>query len=120
MQRATFKKRQEKYSDMGLLIRCVRVDERPVDNILHYLEDGKATLEVTIAGGMYLMPVILLLRALKETTDPEIYNTVMLTTGKKLFLSERLELMLRQYKLSGVACYHVIFLLLLFLLSYFT
>ena len=45
--------------------------------------------------------VILLLRALKATTDREIYNCIMQgrnTEEKNLFLSARIELMLHQSK----------------------
>ena len=55
-------------------------------------------MEFSISGAMFLMPVILLLRALKPTTDREIYNCIIQGTQKNLFLSERIELMLHQSK----------------------
>eukprot|EP01084_Bolivina_argentea_P266979 453030_1 len=99
--RATFKQRHDKYTEFGLLIRCVRNDEAMNQNVIHYVDDGSATIEFTIGSAIYLMPVILLLRALKPTTDREIYNSIMQGTHKEeknLFLSERVELMLHQSK----------------------
>eukprot|EP01083_Nonionella_stella_P077642 212124_1 len=97
--RATFKQRHDKYTEFGLLIRCVRDDEAINSNVIHYVEDGSATMEFTIGAAIYLMPVILLLRALKASTDREIYNEIMLCAEEnELFLSERIELMLHQSK----------------------
>ena len=48
--------RHDKYSDLGLLIRCVREDEYICFNILHYVDDGSATMEFTIGSAIYLMP----------------------------------------------------------------
>ena len=134
IQRPTFKQRQSGYSDLGLLIRCVRPDEMAATNVLHYLEDGTATMEFLIGNGIFLMPgfyyflvsfflffshkkpkqnvfvvcfiffvtVILLMRALKQTSDREIYNAILQGTEKDVFLSERVELMLRRSKALDV------------------
>ena len=56
MQRPTFKQRHDKYTDLGLLIRCVRKDEAITSNVIHYVEDGSATMEFTIGAAIYLMP----------------------------------------------------------------
>ena len=98
IERNAFKKRNEKYSEFGILIRCVASDERSKTNIFHYIEDGSATMECNVGSGMFLMPLILILRALKATSDREIYNSIMQGSDKDLFLSQRIELMLRQFK----------------------
>ena len=59
VQRPTFKQRHDKYSDMGLLIRCVRKDESISTNVIHYVEDGSFN-EFTVGPRVYLMPVFLL------------------------------------------------------------
>ena len=97
LKRASFKERALGYSDIGLLIKSVRNDEYTCTNILHYIEEGGATMEFIVGNGLFLCPVILLLRALKETTDREIYNTI-LRGNKNKFLSKRIELMLRESK----------------------
>lgn len=59
----------------------------------------------TAGSQIFLIPVILLLRALKVTTDREIYNSIMRGTDakeKNLFLSARIELMLQQSKKLSV------------------
>ena len=56
IKRGAFKKRNDKYSEYGILIRCVRRDERATTNIFHYIEDGTATVECSVGQSMFLIP----------------------------------------------------------------
>ena len=56
IKRGAFKKRHDKYSEYGVLIRCVRRDERATTNIFHYIEDGSATVECSVGQSMFLIP----------------------------------------------------------------
>ena len=44
------------------------------------------------------MPVVLVLKALKETSDRELYEQLMRGDRNNTFLSDRLELLLRESK----------------------
>jgi len=98
VKRSSYKKRAPQYSDLGIMWRGAKKDESSVTNVIHYVLDGTATVEIIHRKAQYLFPAILLLRALKETTDREIYNKMMQDNWSNTFLSDRVELMLRLSK----------------------
>lgn len=73
MVRNSFRERREGYTDKAVVIRCVREDESAVTVKLYYLNNGSARLGFWIQGREYLLPVGIILKALTETTDHEIY-----------------------------------------------
>ncbi|KAM3323354.1 DNA-directed RNA polymerase I subunit 2 [Capsicum chacoense] len=73
MARNSFRDRREGYSDKAVVIRCVREDQSAVSLKLYYLNNGSARLGFWIQGREYLLPVGIILKALVDTTDHEIY-----------------------------------------------
>nr|XP_018632653.1 DNA-directed RNA polymerase I subunit 2 isoform X3 [Nicotiana tomentosiformis] len=73
MVRNSFRDRREGYSDKAVVIRCVREDQSAVSVKLYYLNNGSARLGFWIQGREYLLPVGIILKALVDTTDHEIY-----------------------------------------------
>ncbi|KAF7139126.1 hypothetical protein RHSIM_Rhsim07G0068800 [Rhododendron simsii] len=73
MVRNSFRDRREGYSDKAVVIRCVREDQSAVSVKLYYLNNGSARLGFWIQGREYLLPVGLVLKALADTTDHELY-----------------------------------------------
>lgn len=73
MVRNSFRERREGYTDKAVIIRCVREDQSAVSVKLYYLNNGSARLGFWIQGREYLLPVGIILKALIETTDHEIY-----------------------------------------------
>ncbi|KAL1540302.1 DNA-directed RNA polymerase I subunit RPA2 [Salvia divinorum] len=73
MVRNSFRERREGYTDKAVVIRCVREDQSAVSVKLYYLNSGSARLGFWIQGREYLLPVGIILKALTETTDHEIY-----------------------------------------------
>ncbi|GAB2213945.1 hypothetical protein Drorol1_Dr00018272 [Drosera rotundifolia] len=73
MVRSAFRGLREGYSDKAISIRCVRDDESAVTNRLYYLNNGSARLGFWISGREYLLPVGLVLKVLKESTDHHLY-----------------------------------------------
>ncbi|XP_057976334.1 DNA-directed RNA polymerase I subunit 2 isoform X2 [Malania oleifera] len=71
--RNSFRDRQEGYSDKAVVIRCVREDQSAVTVKLYYLNNGSARLGFWMQGREYLLPVGIVLKALVETTDHELY-----------------------------------------------
>ncbi|KAL3622460.1 DNA-directed RNA polymerase I subunit RPA2 [Castilleja foliolosa] len=71
--RSSFRERREGYTDKAVIIRCVREDQSAVTIKLYYLNNGSARVGFWIQGREYLLPVGLILKALTETSDHEIY-----------------------------------------------
>ncbi len=96
MQRSSFQRRGPLFSDKAVSMRCVGPDQTGHTLTLHYLVDGTAQVKLGIRKAEYFIPVVLLLRALKQTTDLEIYTSVLRGAhlGGDTFISDRCELSL--------------------------
>ncbi|PIA60123.1 hypothetical protein AQUCO_00400784v1 [Aquilegia coerulea] len=73
VERDTFRKQQDGYSDKAVIIRCVRQDQSSATNRLYYLQSGSARLGFWVKGRQFLLPVGVVLKALIDTNDQEIY-----------------------------------------------
>ncbi|KAI8613271.1 hypothetical protein BC830DRAFT_1170381 [Chytriomyces sp. MP71] len=96
--RPSFQKRGPTYSHFGVSIRCVRADMSSQSMTLHYLTDGALQLRFSYKKSEYMVPVLLILRALQETSDRDLFMRI--TQGKtgNTFLTDRVELLLRGFK----------------------
>ena len=95
IQRTSFMKRGDLYSDLGVIMRCVRRDQSAVTVTMHYLKDGSATVRVGVKKSEYLIPAVLLLKALSPITDRQIFERLMCGDTENTFLSARVEMILR-------------------------
>ncbi|KJZ73028.1 DNA-directed RNA polymerase I subunit RPA2 [Hirsutella minnesotensis 3608] len=104
--RPSFVNRGPGYTPYGIIVRSVRPDETSQTNVLHYLNDGNMTFRFSWRKNEYLIPVIMILKALVETNDREIFEGVIGPQGCKsqgnTFLTDRAELLLRTYKSYGL------------------
>eukprot|EP00768_Dysnectes_brevis_P002220 gnl/Dysnectes_brevis/1713_a1948_1606.p1 GENE.gnl/Dysnectes_brevis/1713_a1948_1606~~gnl/Dysnectes_brevis/1713_a1948_1606.p1 ORF type:complete len:1139 (-),score=414.09 gnl/Dysnectes_brevis/1713_a1948_1606:136-3552(-) len=101
MDRGAYMKRGSSFTTKAISFRSVRSDERSQTLVLHAQQDGSALLRVLIRKREYFLPLVLIMRALKESTDLEIFTSI--THGDDdTFLSERLELMLHDSHGSGL------------------
>lgn len=100
--RPSFTKRGGLYTKFGMQIRSVRPDQTPQTNVLHYLNDGTIIFRFSWRKNEYLVPVMMILKALVETNDREIFEGLMGTSvGENVdntFMTDRVELLLRMYK----------------------
>ena len=100
--RGSFVNRGKEYSKFGMQIRSVRPDQTSQTNVLHYLNDGNVTFRFSWRKNEYLVPVMMILKALVETNDREIFEGIIGTMDSRgvedTFLSDRVELLLRIYK----------------------
>ncbi|XP_020263709.1 DNA-directed RNA polymerase I subunit 2 isoform X2 [Asparagus officinalis] len=71
--RKVFRARGDGYSDKAVVMRCVREDQSGVTVKLYYLQNGSARLGFWIGGREFLLPVGIVLKALIDTNDHEIY-----------------------------------------------
>ncbi|OAG03551.1 beta and beta-prime subunits of DNA dependent RNA-polymerase [Paraphaeosphaeria sporulosa] len=107
IQRPSYTNRGPGYSTLGVEIRSVRPDQTSQTNALHYLNDGNVNLRFSWRKAEYLIPVIMVLKALVETNDREIFEGIVGTAdseglAEKQFVTDRVELLLRTYKVYGL------------------
>lgn len=100
--RNSFVKRGHTYTKYGIQIRSVRPDQTSQTNVLHYLSDGNVTFRFSWRKNEYLVPVMMILKALVETNDREIFEGIVGGPNSKginnTFVTDRVELLLRTYK----------------------
>jgi len=100
--RGSFVNRGSTYTKFGMQIRSVRPDQTSQTNVLHYLNDGNVTFRFSWRKNEYLVPVMMILKALVETNDRAIFEGLVGSSGSKgvtnTFMVERVELLLRTYK----------------------
>lgn len=104
--RPSFKNRGPTFTEFGMIMRSVRPDQTSQTNVLHYLNDGNVTFRFSWRKNEYLIPVMMILKALVETNDREIFEGIAGSAESKAventFLTDRLELLLRTYKVYGL------------------
>ncbi|OBZ70224.1 putative DNA-directed RNA polymerase I subunit RPA2 [Grifola frondosa] len=97
--RPSFVNRGPSYTSYAVQIRCVRPDQTSVTNTLHYLSNGSAMLRFSWRKQEYVIPIMLILKALVSASDKEIFEGVMMQDYEDTFLSDRVELLLRSFKM---------------------
>ncbi|KAF2273952.1 beta and beta-prime subunits of DNA dependent RNA-polymerase [Westerdykella ornata] len=107
IQRNAFTNRGPGYTSYGIQIRCVRPDQTSQTNALHYLSDGNVNFRFSWRKAEYLVPVMMVLKALVETNDRDIFEGIVGPAGskgleEKQFVTDRVELLLRTYKVYGL------------------
>jgi DNA-directed RNA polymerase I subunit RPA2 len=104
--RPSFKNRGPAFTEFGMIVRSVRPDQTSQTNVLHYLDDGNVTFRFSWRKNEYLVPVMMIMKALVETNDREIFEGIVGSADSKAagntFLTDRLELLLRTYKVYGL------------------
>ncbi|KAJ5605706.1 hypothetical protein N7510_008487 [Penicillium lagena] len=99
--RNSFVKRGHSYTKFGVQIRSVRPDQTSQTNVLHYLNDGNVTFRFSWRKNEFLVPAMMILKALVETNDREIYEGIVGNASSKgsknTFVTDRVELLLRTY-----------------------
>ena len=103
--RNTFTARGPTFTKFAIQIRSVRPDQTSQSNVLHYLSDGNVTFRFSWKKAEYLIPVMMILKALVETNDREIFEGIVGPTTKQTsnsFVTDRLEMLLRTYKVYGL------------------
>ena len=104
--RGSFANRGGSYTKFGMQIRSIRPDQTSQMNFLHYLDDGNVIFRFSWRKNEYLVPVMMILRALEETNDREIFEGLIGASGSKgvknTFMTDRVELLLRTYKTYNI------------------
>lgn len=104
--RGSYKKRGNQYTDYGVAMRCSRhnLDETSITITLHYLTTGCATLRFVVRKQEFMIPAIIILRALssKNESDEELYNRILATNPDDTFTKARAQLLLQEGKRFGI------------------
>uniref|UniRef100_A0A0E0BC71 DNA-directed RNA polymerase n=1 Tax=Oryza glumipatula TaxID=40148 RepID=A0A0E0BC71_9ORYZ len=74
--RGSFINRGAGYTDKAVIIRCVQDDQSSVTIKLYYLLNGSARLGFWLGGREFLLPVGIVLKALIDTSDREIFTSL--------------------------------------------
>ncbi|KAG8825046.1 hypothetical protein FRC17_008879 [Serendipita sp. 399] len=96
--RPSFVNRGPSYTPFAVQIRGVRADQSSVTNNLHYLSNGSATFRFSWRKSEYVIPLMLILKALVDASDFEIFEAIMMQDYSNTFLTDRVELLLRSFK----------------------
>jgi DNA-directed RNA polymerase I subunit RPA2 len=108
LSRSSFSNRGPSYTPHAVQIRGVRSDQSAVTNTLHYLSNGNAMFRFNWRKQEYVIPVMLVLKALVNASDKEIFEGLVMQDYTNTFLTDRVELLLRSYKVfslhSGEQC----------------
>lgn len=107
IKRPAFTNRGPGYTPLGILIRSVRPDQTSQTNVLHYLSDGNVNFRFSWRKAEYLVPAMMVLKALVETNDRDIFEGIVGAASseglaEKQFVTDRVELLLRTYKVYGL------------------
>ncbi|KAF8634788.1 hypothetical protein AX15_000704 [Amanita polypyramis BW_CC] len=97
--RPSFSNRGPSYTQYAVQIRCVRPDQSSATNTLHYLSNGNAMLRFSWRKQEYVIPVMLVLKALVGASDREIFEGIVMQDYENTFLTDRVELLLRSFKM---------------------
>ena len=100
--RPSFSKRGPSYTQYAVQIRCVRPDQTSVTNTLHCLSNGNAMLRFSWRKQEYVIPIMLILKALVGASDKEIFEGIMMQDYENTFLTDRVEMLLRTFKMYSL------------------
>jgi DNA-directed RNA polymerase I subunit RPA2 len=71
--RNSFQKRGPTFTEFGIQMRCVRPDESSATITLHYCRDGAIFFRFSMKKQEFLIPVILVLRALSTKSTDKVF-----------------------------------------------
>ncbi|KAJ3325981.1 hypothetical protein HDV06_002366 [Boothiomyces sp. JEL0866] len=96
--RPSFQNRGPTYTKFGISIRCVRNDQSSQTLSLHYCTDGFVSLRFSFRKNEYMVPILLVLKALCPTTDKELFERITMGEYGNTFLTDRVEMLLRSFR----------------------
>jgi len=94
--RPSFRNRGPLFTPYATVIRCANSDQCSLTVGLHLLSSGSARLRITISKNEFFLPVVLVLRALRECSDREVYERATGGDGDDSFVADRVLEALRE------------------------
>ena len=77
MKRGGWKKRGQNFSELGVLLECGKRDLTTTKNVLHFVTTGSAKYMFALNKELFFLPVVMLLKCLKDVSDSYIYRRLM-------------------------------------------
>jgi DNA-directed RNA polymerase I subunit RPA2 len=96
--RNSFQNRGSTFSKYGVQMRCVRDDQSSMTVTIHYCTDGNIFFRFSYKKNEYMVPILLILRALVQTNDRELFDRITMCNYNNTFLTDRVEMLLRSYR----------------------
>ena len=87
---------------MGVLLECGKKDLTTTKNVLHFVTSGTARYMFAFNKELYFVPVIMILKCLKDVTDSEIYRELMVGAFNDPYRSGVTINMLRELQEEGL------------------
>ncbi|XP_038045257.1 DNA-directed RNA polymerase I subunit RPA2-like [Patiria miniata] len=94
--RPKWKTRGRAFTEYGVTMRCVQNDQTSTNIILHYMNNGTIVLSFTCRKEMFFVSLVMVLKALIDTTDQHIYSEMLKGKEQDTFLIGCVTEMLRQ------------------------
>ena len=100
MKRPSWKGRGKSFSDLGVLLECGKSDLTITKNVLHYVTTGTARFMFAYNKELFFVPVVMILKCLKNVTDSEIFRELMVGSGDDPYRRGVIVNMLRELQVS--------------------
>lgn len=100
--RNSYMNRGTNFTGFAVQMKCVREDLYSRTLTLHYISDGNIISRLIHRKQEFLIPIIVILKALMETSDLQIYNKLVKGYQGKSQISDRVEVLLRVGKKLGL------------------
>uniref|UniRef100_A0A146LJQ4 DNA-directed RNA polymerase subunit beta n=1 Tax=Lygus hesperus TaxID=30085 RepID=A0A146LJQ4_LYGHE len=77
VQRSSWKSRGRGFTDVGVLIRSVKLDQTASNNVLHFVNDGSVRMMFSFMKSMFYAPLILIIKSLVNISDEAIFKKIL-------------------------------------------
>ena len=101
--RGAYQNRGPSYTTKGCSIRCVRNDMSSITVTMHALDDGNASVRFSLRKSEFFIPVVMVLKCLKDCTDKEIFDKVIAGDSSNAAVAARLEYILTDFKTNSAS-----------------
>ncbi|GFV26919.1 DNA-directed RNA polymerase I subunit RPA2 [Trichonephila clavipes] len=102
MQRNSWKKRGDLFTEYGVAVRSVGKDQSGTNLVMHYLSDGTVKIMFHYKREMFIVPAMIILKALVDEVDYYIYQQLIKGKEKDAFYQGCLKNMLRKAASEGI------------------
>merc|ERR1719153_930938 len=102
MKRGGWKKRGQNFSDLGVLLECGKRDLTTTKNVLHFVTTGSAKYMFALNKELFFLPVVMLLKCLKDVSDSYIYRRLMVGVVDDPYYQGAIVNMLRELQEEGL------------------
>merc|ERR550519_1862752 len=102
MKRGSWKNRGKNFSDLGVLLECGKRDLTTTKNVLHFVTTGSAKYMFALNKELFFLPVMMLLKCLKDVSDSYIYKRLMVGAGDDPYYKGSVVNMLREVQEEGI------------------